>query len=208
MFLVVAAGFLRAENMTFPAGLEVGKNIYSLPHQPTPLDQAGWWTAGNGAQVQLTEGGLSINSGEANPLLQLQRKLGGDILVCLKISFDPKRNHYFRVSLFNRFAVEYNSQYKRFTLAEKSDPADPTANDYTVLEEVKGDLGSFVGDPEDFTLFIAVADSNVVVWGDSAQLFSHAVDGTKFQGGLTIQSGWQSEWTIKELEIYELKGGI
>lgn len=196
---------LRATEPALPSGLEVGEKVYSIPADATSLESAGWVLLSKGeVALNVENGGMQITSVEENPFLELSEQLSGDTVIEIGIQFDSKKNHFFRLSFFDTLGLEYNSQFKRFAFLEKTNPK-PSAYEFDLIQQKPGELDTFVTNPEDFTIVIAVTNSKAMVWCDQLQLFSVPLENFDLSGYLRVRSGWHSDWKITFLNIYRLQ---
>lgn len=197
---------LAAED-ALPAGVEVGKKLYSLPPSATTLEEAGWIMKGEGDAVVGSQG-ISITSGEQNPFLWCLTELEGDILVRMRISCDPSAPNVIKILCFNRVGVEYNSSLKQFALLENTDTKkypDPTKIPFEASQVKKGTLESFGADPADFVITMAITQQKVMVWCGNLLLFSSPLTEFDPLGQLRVRSGWKSNWTMSAVDVFKLE---
>jgi len=196
---------LQAADPQLPPGVEVGEKIYSIDPSATSLDEANLKVLSKGeTDIQVQNGGIRITSLEENPFLELREEISGETVIRLAIQFDPTTNHFFRLSFFDVLGLEYNSQFKRFALLEKTDRK-PYAYEFNTVQQKQGALDTFAVNPGEFVLTIAVTQAKVMVWCDDLQLFSFPLENVDLSGLFRIRSGWHSNWAITSLEIFKLK---
>lgn len=200
--LVLSSAVLRAEEKPeFPEGVVVGKALYEWPGEGMAGDFASsGWKLELGGTGTVEDGIMHLVTEKENVSLVCPESLSGDILVQATMIYSEETNHLFTVELFDRFGVGYNKEFQQFTLTEK-DGAEPR-----VLEARNGTLADLLGSKSgEFTIAVAVTPQKIVVWLNGRPIFEHEGEDLASEGPLRFRSGWDSDWKLSRVSVYQLE---